>query len=468
MTTLIFLIIVAGGQKKVTQEIDAILSRAAKPQDSDWKRIKELGDSAFVRLYPIVESNLKHQLPSMDSKKHNLVRNRILFLTSCATAKRTPEMTALYRISQSQPNPRHWIFEWLAETGDARWNRQLFTAEYKSQSQRKMLAIKGIARVGDDWSIQFLGKELQSADQSYEYDREICLDLASTLNPHALEAVRKAMHKGRRLTPLTERKPLPEGTKDKMILSTHLDSKGTQWALFHWDALGAPEDLWIVHRNPGGKWIDPIFTGETTYWPEVLPGGIPVQEGYDKHEARMKALVQGKGWVSKFVGNSDITKDSDGDGLTDVVERWLGLDPTNPDTDGDGISDGIDKNPFAADRQLTDQEKAVQSALSYMCVSHDQPYRNQILTFPDDMTPVEVESCNGPVLTKTPNMHDNVFGHWFTIKSGVKPTNKSGTEYYVPIHESGGYFECLREITVKKVGTEWFVVGVRTKSYGVA
>ena len=33
-------------------------------------------------------------------------------------------------------------------------------------------------------------------------------------------------------------------------------------------------------------------------------------------------------------------RDSDGDGVTDLVEKRLGLDPLNQDTDGDGFSDG--------------------------------------------------------------------------------------------------------------------------------
>ncbi len=44
-----------------------------------------------------------------------------------------------------------------------------------------------------------------------------------------------------------------------------------------------------------------------------------------------------------------ITADSDcdGDGLTDIVERYeLGTDPENVDTDGDGISDGREVTPF--------------------------------------------------------------------------------------------------------------------------
>lgn len=40
-----------------------------------------------------------------------------------------------------------------------------------------------------------------------------------------------------------------------------------------------------------------------------------------------------------------IIKDSDNDGLTDIAEKKMMLDPDNPDSDGDGIIDGEDKNP---------------------------------------------------------------------------------------------------------------------------
>ena len=40
-----------------------------------------------------------------------------------------------------------------------------------------------------------------------------------------------------------------------------------------------------------------------------------------------------------------LRKDSDGDGLTDIVEAKFMTDPLNSDTDGDGITDGVDMNP---------------------------------------------------------------------------------------------------------------------------
>jgi hypothetical protein len=45
-----------------------------------------------------------------------------------------------------------------------------------------------------------------------------------------------------------------------------------------------------------------------------------------------------------------IEKDSDADGLTDVLEEKLHTDPQNADTDGDGISDGDDDFPQVSAR----------------------------------------------------------------------------------------------------------------------
>lgn len=42
---------------------------------------------------------------------------------------------------------------------------------------------------------------------------------------------------------------------------------------------------------------------------------------------------------------SKIIKDSDNDGLTDIVEERMLLNPYNPDTDDDGVKDAKDKNP---------------------------------------------------------------------------------------------------------------------------
>ena len=49
--------------------------------------------------------------------------------------------------------------------------------------------------------------------------------------------------------------------------------------------------------------------------------------------------------VVAFACGRDVSRDSDGDGLTDEQEQALGTDPDNPDTDGDGVPDGADPEP---------------------------------------------------------------------------------------------------------------------------
>ena len=59
---------------------------------------------------------------------------------------------------------------------------------------------------------------------------------------------------------------------------------------------------------------------------------------------------------------STVLRDTDGDGLTDVEEARLGLDPSGADTDGDGIRDGDDIAPDFAPGKTDDTVLMLQRA----------------------------------------------------------------------------------------------------------
>jgi hypothetical protein len=59
-------------------------------------------------------------------------------------------------------------------------------------------------------------------------------------------------------------------------------------------------------------------------------------------------------------------RDGDGDGLSDLLERRLGLDPARADSDGDGLADGVDRAPNAQPRRPADrpEDELLLSALA--------------------------------------------------------------------------------------------------------
>ena len=58
-----------------------------------------------------------------------------------------------------------------------------------------------------------------------------------------------------------------------------------------------------------------------------------------------------------------LRKDSDGDGLTDIVEAKFRTDPNNADTDGDGVLDNLDMNPRFA-MQRTEKTSAFEAIIN--------------------------------------------------------------------------------------------------------
>lgn len=135
---------------------------------------------------------------------------------------------------------------------------------------------------------------------------------------------------------------------------------GRAIVVFKDNFLGDLGDLWVAEVDRAGHPTPARFLGVR------LPG----HECY--HMCRMSVRLHGRslevertdepaGRVS--VDMAAVERDADGDGLTDLVEKRLGTDPSAADTDGDGLRDADDPNPDTAPRAPEGEEQEIADAV---------------------------------------------------------------------------------------------------------
>ena len=138
---------------------------------------------------------------------------------------------------------------------------------------------------------------------------------------------------------------------------------------------------WILHSTDGGAtWEDPLYTGLRANAPYVvLPASkLPLLAGdhlnvevlvreLDTNSITFPPIAlrtkrEASGLYLEMSWEA-LRRDSDGDGVTDLVEERIGTDPHNADTDGDGIDDGKDGLPQVALSGAPSRESEVLAAL---------------------------------------------------------------------------------------------------------
>jgi hypothetical protein len=142
---------------------------------------------------------------------------------------------------------------------------------------------------------------------------------------------------------------------------------------------------WVLRSHDGGKtWGAPLYTGLRIQQPYVvrpISNAPMLAEDQLQVEVRIEELDETsitfppiglrakreKGGLLLEIPFSELERDSDGDGLTDLAEERLVLDPSNPDTDGDGVGDGWDQLPqvpWSSDADA--QAEALAAVLGYL------------------------------------------------------------------------------------------------------
>jgi hypothetical protein len=137
-----------------------------------------------------------------------------------------------------------------------------------------------------------------------------------------------------------------------------------------------------LHLSPdrGHTWTGPFYLGLAEQFPYVVRGRSRVPAFTDE---RLNLEVERRevdastitfppvGLRAKTVAKdlylsidiAAVQRDRDGDGLTDLLEEKLALDPAAADTDGDGVVDGLDPTPLQAPAADADDRTAILEVL---------------------------------------------------------------------------------------------------------
>lgn len=248
-------------------------------------------------------------------------------------------------------------------------------------------AMKELAASHDPRAVNYLISQLKDQKASVWVRQSAYRNLTRTGGQAGIKAVSAARDRSRTISPLYRDLTIEDPTAGAwvgkysktrpyaMLLAAQKDSEGVLWGLMRMELVGNRHDLWIAgYRN--GKWQGFTFTGNSDEKPDLST------------------------WFTAYVGHPSLAKDTDGDGLTDILEQRFGTSIDKTDSDSDGLADSVDKNPLAARRELDDTEQVLAAAFEgyfHAWGDHQSPI---IVELPKGMEPIELFGRNGMIFPK--------------------------------------------------------------------
>jgi hypothetical protein len=163
---------------------------------------------------------------------------------------------------------------------------------------------------------------------------------------------------------------------------------------------------------------------------------------------------------------SELTRDTDGDGWSDVEERRLGLNPGHYDSDGDGIGDGLDVCPSHAPSPLevTDPEAAILRKVFFAAYGVFQSHDMYMVA--GGARPVQLWGSRAPVLYGIDR--EDWFRRWGAAPPRLfwrlKAISRDQDGVQVATVDFGDFEAALAAATytatLKLLDGEWFVVKI--------
>jgi len=340
-------------------------------------------------------------------------------------------------------------------------------------------ALSEVCASNSKTAVKYLVSELNDEAADPEIRREAYLNVGRSGDPAAISAILAHRNTKRTaptlddimqlsklgLTPNPDDRALAKqllinttyGGLNSQLIATAKDSDGRLWGLAQSGVAGAFDDLWIL-RNDGNHWAEPLLTNLT------------------------RAKLGNLGNFLKYVHAPEFTRDTDGDGWTDLLEQRLGTNPNAKDTDHDGLADSSDKNPLAASGLRSETEQIIAAAFEAHFWSTTNRAVPCLVSFPKGIAPFELRGSNWLVLgvpyDKTSPLgptfdHGTAFvdfgppmldfdGNAYKPKdrSGIILWNKNHTRARIYLRTYyGGVQGTGMDVELKKIGTEWIVTG---------
>jgi hypothetical protein len=460
---------------------------------AEIKQLESLGDSAFEPLFDAYLKACADYNRSRSSKDsydyYSRCSDLAEVLPKVVTGRRTPELVAAYRACGAEAVEEELLVNLLATHGSPDQVVPLFLESLqKERGTDQNGLLKYIAYSEHPDAVKYMIGQLKDPHAKRERREAAYVNLARTGGKEGVEAVLAQRRSRTLLRPLEQRLELDSvgsrlkdlshfeeyrrGTQSNLV-EEKTDDQGRTWGLLQSSILGSHGDLWIA-RKVDGHWVEPRFSGVSvhgvTSWAKPKPAE-PTVGGKTGEELAAGA------WFEVLPRNSDLLRDSDGDGLPDVAEQRLGTDPNNKDTDGDGDPDGIDPWPNAPFRKLSDAEQVLATAFEarYHFADSESP---AIFFAEEDMKPFEMVGWAGPVIWRSNGKHKNwshplewcyeqgvAFLSFERVSEGKDWTtrcirwNGDHTEAYVLISTYyGGLAGTGYGVKLRKIGGQWVVI----------
>jgi hypothetical protein len=335
-------------------------------------------------------------------------------------------LSVTFRVREN--HPRRKAIEYFEQNGSPEAVEILgdFLTHHGSERKLKQLALSALGRIGtpeavktilqfEAWSRQRLGKpapfHFGRTEHASDHFQDIYLD------------------------------PIARTT----------DSQGKTWAVFPWGRYGQ-QRMWLTSSEDGETWAQPVAL-DLPEMPRLVRNSARTFENKCQltiDNDKVIVTCDGQPYEASI---KESLKDSDSDGLPDIVEADLQTDPIVSDTDEDGIADGRDSNPLTPRYSNGSDESEIRQAVFGALFATANSTDAIVIVDRGEFAEQEYEGFAGPVLRSAQSRAG------FVNITNITVTLESPTTASARISDwEGSLAASMHEAKLKKINGKWIIV----------